>query len=591
MGFLQTMLAPLLGAMRQTADVISDGAPFWWRPGSSWGSEPTQSGETIDEVSLLTSATCFACTKALAETVAGLPGQVFRDSGKRKEADSKSPAYELLTEQPNPEMDAFTFWELLTTRVVNAGNFFAEIQRNNRDEPIALWPIHPSRVTPRRSPSDGSLYWEIASDYTGSPEYSDPTWREDHLRYLSPHHFLNVVGFGSQNGIISPGMLPAAQEVGMEFATRRYGASFFKDGAIPAGVIEHPSFIDNEAKRNLFREDINRIHNAKRHQTGVLWQGAKYNQISIAPEQAQFLETRKFTSDQLCKFYGVPPAIIGDYEYSKFATADAMIRAFVMITLRNLVIRGEKAVNRQVLSVRNEQGKLERAYSKKLLYQIAIDGLLRGDPKTQAETHQVYRNTGILTTNEIREEIGFNPIEGEAGDYVIVQGGMARLEKIDEQGTRQSGKNAPVDDSQETDASLPKFGNEQRQQLVETLERLSHEDNPVAAVRGHSFDVTGAVVKIAEQAIGRINKITSTQVERWREQDPNVVATKLPDFWNKQKARLDEALEPLAALGAEVAATVISDRYYAMVTKLDNYSIFGEHPTLDIEEIIDATAR
>ncbi len=157
------------------------------------------------------------------------------------------------------------------------------------------------------------------------------------------------------------------------------------------------------------------MHNNKSsgNKIGVLWQGATYNAIGIAPEQAQFLQTRKFSADQICKFYGVPPAIIGDYEHSKFATADAMIRAFVMITLRNLCQRIEDAVYRQVLCVRGDNGRLRRAFgNKRLIYKFVLEGLTRGDAKSQAETHKVYREMGVQRTNEIRDDIGLNPLEG-----------------------------------------------------------------------------------------------------------------------------------------------------------------------------------
>jgi HK97 family phage portal protein len=586
-------LQRILGYTRNlTADLLSSGEQFWWRPTNiSFASETqTVAGEAVSADSLMTSATCFACTKALAETIAGLPSFTYRTSTARKEVDTISPAYELLAEQPNPEMDAFTFWEMAVTRLTNNGNFFAEIERDGRDRPVALWPIHPSRVKPMRDSSDGSLYWEISSDYTGSPEYSDPTWRRNNLRAIGPHNMLNVVGFGSRNGVMAPGMLPGSEEVAMDFAIRRYGGSFFKDGAVPLGVVEHPKFIDDPTKRKLFRDDMNAVHSSKRHQIAVLWEGAKYNQIGIAPEQAQFLETRKFTSEQLCKYYGVPPAIIGDYEHSKFATADAMIRAFVMITLRNLAVRVEKAINRQVLNVRTPQGTLERAFSKNMIYQIAIDGLLRGDPKTQADSWRVYREMGIAKTNEIREDIGLNPVPGEEGEYLIVNGGVARLDKIDEQGTR-PGNAAKTEQT----ASLPEFN---REKLAEAIAASGVIESSVVV---HGFDpkeaITSAMKKLAESAVQRINKITDTQIERWREQDPAVVAEKLPEFFAKQESRLAEALAPLTDLAESLGSyhgqnlpLTISAAYREAYAGLDNYAIFdrAKHPTLDIEEIIDA---
>lgn len=567
---------------KPTGNIITEGDTRWWG-GNSFVSD-THAGEIVNQDSLLTSATCFACTKALAETLAGLPGTIYRTSDKRQEEDRKQPAFELLAEQPNPEMDAYTFYEMVVARVVNRGNFFAEIQRDAQDRPIALWPIHNSRVEPMRDPEDGSLYWQVASDFAGSPRYEDPSWRRKHLMYLSPHNMLNIVGPFSPNGIMSPGMLPAAQEIGLDFATRKFGSSFFAKGATPSGIVEHPGFIDHEGKRNQFRADMNQIHAnaANAHRIGVLWQGAKYHQISIAPEQAQFLETRKYTSDQLCKFYGVPPAIIGDYTDSKFATADAMVRAFVMLTLRNLVVRVEKAINRQVLNVRGENGRMARAFSKPLIYNMAIDGLLRGDPKTQADTHRVYRESGILATNEIREEIGYNPIDGPEGDYIIVNGGVARLDKIDEQGTRS--KNSD-------EASLPNFD---RNALAEMIASSGLCESPAQA-RGATLEdnpLIEAVVDLAIDATTRIHKIALSQIQRWREQDPAEVATKLPEFWKKQETRLREALQPCEKIALRVSVesnvTELLVAEYLKFADLDNYQIFDAAKTelFDVEYIV-----
>lgn len=606
MGLLSKLISFIPNSI--TSSLVSDGEGHWWQGGGSW-STGTLSGETVDQDNLMTSAACYACTKALAETTAGLPGTIYRTSGKNREEDQNQPAYELLSEQPNPEMDSFTFFELLIARLVNRGNFFAEIQRDRADRPIALWPIHNSRVQPMRDPEDGSLYWQIAGDYNGSPQYDDPSWRDKHLMYLSPHNMLNVVGFGSQNGVIAPGMLPAANEIAVDFATRRYGGSFFDQGAKLQGVVEHPGFIDNEGKRNLFRQDINRIHSSREnaHGVGVLWQGAKYNQISVSPEQAQFLETRRFSRNQICEFYGVPPAIIGDYTDSKFATADAMIRAFVMLTLRNLVVRVEKAINRQVLNVRGEDGRMKRAFSKPQIFNMAIDGLLRGDPKMQAETHRVYRESGIMTTNEIREEIGFNPVPGEAGDYIIVQGGMARLDKIDEQGTR-PGNAEKQPEPQKQDASLPEFD---RVKLAEMIQSSGLVESPVI-VRGATLgdqvtgvvtvapeQVTGAIIdtatELAQEATTRIHQIALSQIERWREQDPAKVGSKLPDFWAKQETRLREALQPCDNLARRFAAESnltesIVAAYAERYSHLDNYQIFDAAKTaiFSVTELVQA---
>lgn len=568
--FLTNLVSP-----RPRADILTDGDGRWWTS-NHWtvGAEQTIAGEGFNQDTILTSATCYACTKALAETVAGLPATVYRQGAARKEEALDSDAQRILADMPNPEMDAFTFWELATTRVINSGNFYAEIQRDNADRPVALWPIHPSRVLPRRD-SDGSLYWEISNDYANSAEYEDPTWRRQNIHYLSPHNMLNIVGFGSRNGITSPGMLPGAQEISVDFAARRYGGEFFKNGAVPSGVVQHPGAPPNPQVREEFRRDFNTLLAKNRSQVAVLWNGATYEQIAIPPEQAQFLETRKFTAEQICKFYGVPPAIVGDYQHSKFATADAMIRAFVMLTLRNLIVRMEKAIYRQVLNV-SMDGRLARAFSKPYIYKFALDGLLRGDPKTTAETWAIMRQNGAASANEWRADLDMNPIDGEHGDYLIVNGGVARLDRIDEQGQR-PGNAAQASEPQ---AFVPHFD---KQALAQTiLESGLVEDEPKAYSRGTDL----AVEAFAKAGIERIHSVTLSQIERWREQDPAKVAAKLPEFWAKQRERLTEALAPCDVAAGEDVSSPIVNAYIEAFESLDNYSIFDSTNYPDIASLL-----
>lgn len=572
------------------SDIIKQGEPHWYRPGKTWfvDGDHTFSGESVDSDSAMSCITAYACSKALSETIAGLPGIVYQmvgDMVKKEAYDSK--AYELLAVSPNDEMDSFTFWELLVNRVVNSGNFFCEIQRDKQDRPVALWPIHPSRVRPIRDGGDGTLYWEITGDYVGQPEYEDPSWRREHLYYLSNHNFLNIVGFGSINGIIAPGVLPAANELAIDKAVKRYGGGFFARGASLTGVVEHPGFINEPDKREIFRKDINRIHNNRSGDSiGVLWQGAKFQAVSISPEQAQFLQTRKFTIGQICSFYGVPPSIIGDYSESKFATADAMIRAFVMITLRNLATRIERAIARQILNVRGEDGKLTRAFSKPMIYQIAMEGLLRGDPKTQAETFRIMREGGAISTNEWRQETGWNPV-GKHGDYLIVPGGYTRLDNIDNQGTRveqQQQAPAPQQDQQKAvgrKSTKNRAQNEigfDRARLIECLEEVIHKERPTVQVAVDPTPVFfETLVDMTKDAVERIHKITMTQIERWREQNPAEVDSKIAEFAGKQKVRLSEALQSCRKLAekCEVRTEPVVEAYGAIFQGKDSHSIFS----------------
>jgi hypothetical protein len=162
---------------------------------------------------------------------------------------------------------------------------------------------------------------------------------------------------------------------------------------------------------------------------------------------------------------------------------------------------------------------------------------------------------------------------------------MARLDKIDEQGTRGAKTDATAKPDQS--ASLPAFDQAAKERLAEAMSSMI--EPTTVTVQGYDPHETirAAAIKVAKAAVERIEKITATQIERWREQDPAAVAAKMPEFWTKQKARLEESLEPLDALDFGEAIPIIADSYLAAYAKLDNYAIF-DHPKLDIEELVDA---
>lgn len=569
-----------------TAGLVDSGDALWFGRSSSWSAD-TIAGETVTDTSILTSTTCYACSKVLGEVVASLPGSIMRQLKRKKREEMEShPALTLLCEMPNPEMNAYTFLEMAVHRTINTGNFYCEIQRDGRDRPIGLWPIHPTRVRPVRWP-DGSLYWKVHGDYHGSAEYSDPTHRDgETLVHIPNRDMLNIVGPGSQNGIIGPGIAPGVNEIGIDLAVRRYGAEFFKSGGAPLGFMSHPAYIADPGKREQFRRDINAIKDNGRHQIGVAWDGAQYVSVGISPEQAQMLETRRYTSHALCSMYGVPPPIIGDLRDSKYANAGEAIRFFVMMTVRSLVERIERSINTQVMKVR-VPGKLISTFDDKTIFRITLDSLLRGDPKAQAETWKTYREIGAVSANDVLRDLDMNEIDGPEGDYRIVPGGYTRLDNIDNQGDRLSN----TTNNSGTASNADNAAAYNREYLIAGLEEAAHE--PKATVQGATLQsvegntgidpnaiIRESIATIAEAAIARVNEITATQVGRWREQDPQVVATKLPEFFAKQCTRLQEALQPCDAMAEKIGEPSVSEtivfEYKAIVSALDETTVFDE---------------
>ncbi len=351
----------------------------------------------------------WACTRAIAETLSSLPGQLFEQVDEFTKRPSSDPIGEVL-QHPNDDMDYMSFYDLVTCRLVNAGNGFAEMERNERNQITALWPIDNSRITPWRN-SDGELEWHVYHDPNSLVAPSSAG--RDVYSVVPKENMLNVVGPNSIDGVIAPGVIPrAGEDIQHGLNVRRYGSQFFGKGGRPDGVLEHPGRLNPDDRRQMRRE-WNEIHSKAAggawYEIGVLWEGMKYHEIGVAPEQAQFLETTKLNGNIIAQWYGVAPAIIQDYSDSKFATVEAQLKHFVMLSMRPWATRWERAFKRQLLGV-----------DSLLFWRFLFDDLLRGDPKTQNEANEVKFRNGAMNADEWRTQSGMNPIgDGSGQTYWI----------------------------------------------------------------------------------------------------------------------------------------------------------------------------
>ena len=264
----------------------------------------------------------YFCVRILAEAVAGLPLHLYRytnDGGKTKAIDH--PLYRLLHDEPNPEMSSFVFRETLMTHLLLWGNAYSQIIRNGKNEIIALYPLMPNKMTVERD-SSGQLYY---SYYCGS----DETYRErDNTVILRPTDVLHIPGLGFDGLVGYSPIAMAKNAIGMAIACEEYGAKFFANGAAPGGVLEHPGTIKDPARvRESWQSTFGGSGNANK--IAVLEEGMKYTPIGIAPEQAQFLETRKFQINEIARIFRVPPHMVGDLENSSFSNIEQQSLEFV----------------------------------------------------------------------------------------------------------------------------------------------------------------------------------------------------------------------------------------------------------------------
>ena len=369
-------------------------------------------GKTVSEKSAMQMTAVYACVRILAESIAGLPLHLFRydgNGGKARAVDH--PLYFLLHDEPNPEMTSFAFRETLMTHLLLWGNAFAQVIRNGKGEMVALYPLMPNRMTVDRDKA-GRIYYEYLRMDDEANTMKGTTVR------LSPSEVLHVPGLGF-DGIVGYSPIAMAKNaIGMAMACEDYGASFFANGATPSAVLEYPGTLKDPAK---VRESWELAHGGRNsHRIGVLEEGMKYTPIGIPPEQAQFLETRKFQINEIARIFRVPPHMIGDLEKATFSNIEHQSLEYVKYTLAPWICRFEQSMAR-VLLLPDEK--------KDYTIKFNVDGLLRGDYQGRMQGYAIGRQNGWMSANDIRQLESLDLIpEEKGGDLYLVNGNMAKLE-------------------------------------------------------------------------------------------------------------------------------------------------------------------
>lgn len=372
----------------------------------------SSAGKSVNERSAMQMTAVYACVRILSEAVAGLPLHLYRykdDGGKEKAIDHS--LYHLLHDEPNKEMSSFIFRETLMTHLLLWGNAYAQIIRNGKGEVIALYPLMPNKMKVDRG-EDGEIY------YLYSRSTDEANTKEDSSVVLTPREVLHIPGLGFDGLVGYSPIAMAKNAIGLAIATEEYGAKFFANGAAPSGVLEHPGTI-KDPKR--LRENWNSTFggSANSGKVAVLEEGMKYTPISISPEQAQFLETRKFQINEIARIFRVPPHMVGDLEKSSFSNIEQQSLEFVKYTLDPWIIRWEQSLSRSLLSPDEK---------KTYFFKFNLEGLLRGDYASRMNGYATARQNGWMSANDIRELENLDKIPAElGGDLYLINGNMLPL--------------------------------------------------------------------------------------------------------------------------------------------------------------------
>ena len=394
----------------------------------------SSSGKAVTERSAMQMTAVYSCVRILAEAIAGLPLHLYKhteNGGKEKAIDH--PLYLLLHDEPNPEMSSFVFRETLMTHLLLWGNAYAQIIRNGKGEVVALYPLMPNKMSVDRD-EKGHLYYSYVRSQDEAPTMKGSTV------ILRPEDVLHVPGLGFDGLVGYSPIAMAKNAIGLAIATEEYGAKWFANGAAPSGVLEHPGTIKDPSRvREAWQSQFGGSSNSGK--IAVLEEGMKYTPITISPEQAQFLETRKFQINEIARIFRVPPHMVGDLEKSSFSNIEQQSLEFVKYTLDPWVVRWEQSIMRRLLSPEEK-----RTYYVK----FNLEGLLRGDYQSRMNGYAIGRQNGWMSANDIRELENLDRIPAEeGGDLYLINGNMLPLQRAGAFAIIQDGKEDTTDEEQE----------------------------------------------------------------------------------------------------------------------------------------------
>jgi HK97 family phage portal protein len=347
-------------------------------------------------------------------------------------------AYDLLRWQPNEEMTAITFRRTLQAHALLWGNCYAEIQRDGGNRPLALWPRNPARTRPHRV-FDGTLVFKTTEGVEEQTEVYDAAPPNVGERTIAAEDMLAIPGGITLDGRLAQSTIQLArQAVGLALATEKYGAKYFGNGARPGGVLEHPGKLTPQARETLKRSWQEAQGGENAHRVAVLEEGMKWAEAANKPEEAQFLETRKFQRDEICAVFRVPPHMIGETDKQNRANTEQIALEFLTFCIGPWIESWEQETRRKLFpSVGRTAGKFFPKFETRRL--------TMPDAESRRNFYATGKQWGYLSTNDIREFEDLNPVDEEAADAYWMPVNMAEMGAPAQQGNSSgSGSGAPA---------------------------------------------------------------------------------------------------------------------------------------------------
>lgn len=395
---------------------------------------PRQAGVYVNEDTALTQSTVWACIRVISESLAGMPWNVGRRLGDGTiDKRDDHPLEWLLNFQPNEETEAFVFRDVIWSWALGWGNGYAEIERDIKGDPAALWQIHPSRVRLIRDDRE-QLVYEVLNDM-------------DQPSYIYPRNMFHLKG-PSPDGLVGWSVIRMhARSIGLAIAQEENASTFNENDSTPGGVLRHPGKVSEAAAKNL-RESWERRHAGPRNRrrVAVLEEGMEWQETGINPNDAKLVEQMQLTPSMICRIFGVPPHKVAaaiPNSSSMYSNVEQNEIAFVKDSLRPWAERGEGEADIKLFG-RNNQARLVTF--------IDMSERERGD--TAARTTHVERMTfiGVYSVNEGRRYLGLKSI-GPEGDVRFIQSAMLPLDVAGKQTAEPAPQSEPAPESDDEPAA------------------------------------------------------------------------------------------------------------------------------------------
>lgn len=370
----------------------------------------TKSGANVTENLSLSVTAVWACIKILAWTQASLPLITYKRLKPRgKERAPGHFVYKLLHSNPNPEQTSFECRSLLSVHQNLWGVGIAEIEFK-KGKPVALWPIPPWLVKMKKAKSKGKLFYEIDLGIEGK-------------KIIPASKFITFPSLMTNQYEWKSPISVHRETIGFSMALSDFGSLTFGQGTNPAGTVTHPSRLKEESEKNLRKslEKYGGLDNS--HRIMLLEEGMKFERIGLPPEDAQYLESRKFSVAEVARIYNVPLHLLQDHEKSTSwgSGIEELNLGFVTFTLRPYLVQWEQEIHKKLFFE-----------DENYFAEFLVEGLLRGKLTERYNAYQIGRNGGWLSANDIREIENKNPLPGEQGDIYLVPMNMIDASKINE---------------------------------------------------------------------------------------------------------------------------------------------------------------